>query len=120
MATQFFHQPSTDLVLVCKKCEHVVRPREVLRHLQSPNHRLPMRIAREIADVVQTSDRAHECDAWQPPTVVNTPIANLPVFSDGILCEKDLFCQFIARTANTIRQHWRDQHGWVAPTSTRG
>src|SRR3954466_8658842 len=117
---QFFYEPSTDPVFVCKTCEYVVRPREVLRHLQSGNHRLPIRIARQIADVIQTSDRAHECDAWQPPTVVNTPIANLPVFSDGILCEKDLFCQFIARTANTIRQHWRDQHGWVAPTSTRG
>ena len=61
-----------------------------------------MRPARQIAHVVQTSDRAHECDEWQPPTAVNDPIANLPVFSDGILCEKDLFCQFIARTVNTI------------------
>ena len=39
-----------------------------------------MRVARQIADVVQTSDRAHQYDLWQPPTVVNTPIANLPVF----------------------------------------
>lgn len=47
-----------------------------------------MRTARQIAHVVQTSDRAHECDEWQPPTAVNDPIPNLPVFSDGILCEK--------------------------------
>jgi hypothetical protein len=79
-----------------------------------------MRTARQIADVIQTSDRAHECDAWQPPTVVNTLIANLPVFSDGILCEKDPFCQFIARIVKTMRQHWRDQHAWVAPAHYGG
>ena len=55
---------------------------------QSPKNRLPMRTARQIAHVVQTSDRAHECDEWQPPTAVNDPIPNLPVFSDGVLCEK--------------------------------
>jgi hypothetical protein len=64
MASQFFHEASTDLVLVYKRYEHVVRPREVLRHLQSANHRLPMRVARQIAHVVQTSDRAHEYDEW--------------------------------------------------------
>jgi hypothetical protein len=120
MASQFFHQPSTDPVFVCKTCEYVIRPREVLRHLQSANHRLPMRTARQIAEVVQTSDRAHECDAWQPPTMVNTPIANLPVFSDGILCEKDPVCQFIARSIRTMRYHWRRCHGWVAPTNLGG
>jgi hypothetical protein len=46
--------------------------------------------------------------------VVNTPIANLPVFSDGILCEKDPFCQFIARSIGTLRYHWRKCHAWVA------
>ena len=120
MQNQLFHEPSTDPVFVCKTCEHVVRPREVLRHLQSANHRLPMRIARQIAHIVQTSDRAHECDEWQPPTVVDQPIPNLPVFSDGILCEKGPFCQFIARTVKTMRQHWRDHHGWVAPTNHGG
>ena len=88
---------------MCKTCEHAIRPREVLRHLQSANHRLPIRIARQITHVVQTSDRAHECDEWQPPTAVNDPIPNLPVFSDGILCEKDPFCQFIARSVGTLR-----------------
>jgi hypothetical protein len=70
-----------------------------------------MRVARQIAHVVQTSDQAHECDEWQPPSAVNNLIANLPVFSDGILCEKGPFCQFIARTLKTMRQHWRDHHG---------
>jgi hypothetical protein len=67
--------------------------------------------ARQIAKAIQTSERAQECDEWQAPTAVNDPIANLPVFSDGILCEKGQFCQFIARKASTIRKHWREQHG---------
>jgi hypothetical protein len=79
-----------------------------------------MRTARQIAEVVKTSDRAHECDAWQPPAMVNTPIANLPVFSDGILCEKDQFCQFIARSIGTMRYHWRNRHAWVAPVNHGG
>jgi hypothetical protein len=71
--------------------------------------------ARLIAKVIQTSDRAPKCDNWLPPTVVNNPIANLPVFPDGILYEKDLFCQFIARKAGTMRKHWREPHPSVAP-----
>ena len=106
---QFLHEPSIDPVFVCKTCEHVVRPKEVFRHFQSANHRIGKPKARQIAEAIRTldSDRAHECDTWQPPTVVNTPIANLPVFSDGILCEKDPICQFIARSITTMRYHWR-------------
>jgi hypothetical protein len=52
--------------------------------------------------------------------MVNTLIANLPVFLDGILYEKDPFCQFIARSITTMRYYWRQQHGWVAPTNFGG
>ena len=120
MASQLFHQPSTDPVLVCKRCNFAVRPREVFRHLQSSNHRFSKPRARQIAEAIQTSDYAQECDEWQPPPVVNNPIPNLPVFSDGISCEMGQFCQFIARTENTMRQHWRDQHNWVAPKNPGG
>ena len=120
MASQLFDQPSTDPVLVCKRCNFAVRPREVFRHLQSSNHRFSKPRARQIAEAIQTSDYAQECDEWQPPPVVNNPIPNLPVFSDGISCEMGQFCQFIARTENTMRQHWRDQHSWVAPKHPGG
>ncbi|KAJ5875768.1 uncharacterized protein N7529_001352 [Penicillium soppii] len=120
MEHQLFHQPSTTPVIVCKLCEHVIRPKEVFRHLQSANHRIPKPKARQIADAVQQWERAAECDEWQPPLVVNEPIPNLPVYSDGILCEQGLFCQFIARSTTTIRQHWRDHHSWVAPINRGG
>src|SRR4051812_1523475 len=120
MATQNFHQPSTTPVIVCKKCDLGVKPQFIITHLQGLNHRLTSATARSIHDTIQQWDYIEDYDAWQPPTVVNTPIANLPVFSDGILCEKDPFCQFIARTVKTMRQHWRDQHSWVAPTNRGG
>ncbi|KAJ5860055.1 uncharacterized protein N7529_007365 [Penicillium soppii] len=120
MEHQLFYQPSTTLVIVCKLCEYVIRPKEVFRHLQSANHRIKKPKARQIAEAVQSWDRTEECDEWQPPTVVNNPIPNLPVYSDGILCEKGQFCQYLARTVKTIQQHWRDQHGWIAPPNRGG
>jgi hypothetical protein len=120
MASQLFHQPSTDPVIVCKTCEYVIRLREVFRHLQSASHRIGKPKARQIAKAIQTSERAQECDEWQPPTVVNDPIPNLPVYSDGILCEKGQFCPFIARSVGTMRYHWRQSHGWSAPTNYSG
>jgi hypothetical protein len=76
--------------------------------------------ARQIAEAIQTSERAQECDEWQAPTAVLDPIPNLPVFLDGILCQKGQFCQFIARKASTIRKHWREKHAWVAPAYYSG
>ena len=120
MASQLFHQPLTNLVLVCKRCNFVVRLREVFRHLQSSNHHFSKPRARQIAEAIQTSDYAQKYDKWQPPPVVNNPIPNLPVFSDSILYEIGQFCQFIACTENTIRQYWRDQHNQVAPKNPGG
>ncbi|KAJ5861944.1 uncharacterized protein N7529_009254 [Penicillium soppii] len=120
MEHQLFHQPLTTPVIVCKLCEYGIRPKEVFRHLQSVNHRIPKPKACQIAEAVQKWDRTAECDEWQPPLVVNQPVPNLPVYSDGILCEQGPFCHFIARSIGTMRNHWRDQHSWVAPIHRGG
>ncbi|KAJ5863522.1 uncharacterized protein N7529_001349 [Penicillium soppii] len=120
MEHQLFHQPSTTPVIVCKLCEYGVRPKEVSRHLQSANHRMPKPKARQIAEAVQQWERTAECDEWQPLLVVNQPLPNLPVYSDGILCEQGPMCQFVARSISTMRVHWRDHHSWVAPTNRGG
>ena len=120
MASQLFHQPSTDPVIVCKRCDIGVRPQFIVTHLQGSYHRFTSATARSIYATIQEWDGIELCDEWQPPTVVNNPIPNLPVFSDGISCEMGQFCQFIARTENTMRQHWRDQHSWVAPKNPGG
>jgi hypothetical protein len=79
-----------------------------------------MPIARQISQAIQRWDRTEECDSWQTPIEVTDPIANLPVYSDGILCQQGPLCQFIARKTGTMRKHWREQHAWIAPINRGG
>ncbi|KAJ5742585.1 uncharacterized protein N7511_011337 [Penicillium nucicola] len=120
MEHQLFHQPSTDPVIVCQRCEHGIRPKQVVAHLQGTHHRLSLARARLVSETIQNWDRIEECEQWEPPSVISTPIPNLPIYSDGLLCTKIPLCSFIGRTVKTIRQHWRDHHSWTAPVNNVG
>ncbi|CRL31520.1 Transcription factor, fungi [Penicillium camemberti] len=84
------------------------------------NHERSFTYAGRIGDIIQRWDRTEQCNEWQAPTAVTSPIANLPIHLDYILCEKTQYYRFIARKARTIRKHWRDRHCWVAPVNRSG
>ena len=114
MADQLFTQPREVPVIVCKKCQHAVRPKEVIRHLQSTHHRLTRPTARQVFDAIQQWDGVQACDQWTVPARVSEPIPGLPRHTDGILCTRDPACGFVARSSATIRTHWRVEHRWSA------
>ena len=114
MADQFFTQSHEVPIIICKKCQFAVRPKEIIRHLQSTHHRLPLAIARQIDIEIQTWDRIEACTQWTVPTTVTEPIPGLLIYTDGILCNRILGCGFIARSIATMRTHWRTEHQWSA------
>ncbi|EYE93392.1 uncharacterized protein EURHEDRAFT_162999 [Aspergillus ruber CBS 135680] len=49
------------------------------------------------------------------PATVTKSIPGLPIYTDGIQCRRDPWCQFVARTAKTMDSHWRTAHQWSPP-----
>ncbi|GME39101.1 uncharacterized protein LTHEOB_12917, partial [Neofusicoccum parvum] len=59
------------------------------------------------------------------PAQVERPIAELPLFEDGLLCQKDPGnCRYICRDTKgdkmTMKKHWRVEHGWSVGGGSRG
>ncbi|GME31215.1 uncharacterized protein LTHEOB_12917, partial [Neofusicoccum parvum] len=49
----------------------------------------------------------------QVPARVQQPIAELPLFEDGLLCQREPgSCQYICRSKRIMKDHWREEHGW--------
>ncbi|KAA8651124.1 uncharacterized protein ATNIH1004_000002 [Aspergillus tanneri] len=68
---------------------------EVLRHLKNRAHQIPH------ADAVQISEKLDQA------------LVGIPVQPDGLLCRRDSpGCQYIGRTIENMRKHWRTTHGW--------
>jgi hypothetical protein len=43
-------------------------------------------------------------------------IPNLDEYPNGLLCQQDFtHCQFITRSINKMKHHWREHHGWKVP-----
>ena len=99
MATAYFyHQPEYRLV-ICRECRHAVWPDQVEGHLQGKHHRM----GRKQAELVSS-----EVGGWyglimfpselEVPAQVQQPITELPLFKDGLLCQKDPGnCRYICR-----------------------
>ncbi|GME40029.1 uncharacterized protein LTHEOB_12917 [Neofusicoccum parvum] len=44
---------------------------------------------------------------------VQQPVAELPLFKDGLLCRKDTgSCQYVCRNEKMMKEHWYTEHGW--------
>jgi hypothetical protein len=47
------------------------------------------------------------------PHHINQAFPGLPTHPDGLLCRRDYpGCQYIGRSLNSMRNHWRAAHGW--------
>lgn len=47
-------------------------------------------------------------------TIVSELILRLLIYIHGILCTRDPFCRLVARSASTVRKHWRHSYQWSA------
>ena len=124
---QYFERLAEYPVVVCKECRYAVWPIQIEGHLQKL-HKQRQKQAKAIANAIQ-----QWANLLQYPTELE-PINNgidaipqLPVYDDGMLCLLDTErCQYIARTLNSIKLHWRQRHfGWTVgkkrgrPSDTR-
>ncbi|KAJ5455493.1 uncharacterized protein N7458_003757 [Penicillium daleae] len=107
-AHHYFHHNTEYHLAICKRCEHAVKPPEIIRHLsQRKGHGVPMRVAQRVCNMIH--------DAWpdvvdEPsifPTHVKQPIPALAIHKGGIKCRS---CAYVCRTTESIRKHWRLEH----------
>lgn len=71
-------------------------------------HKVAERVAEAAREWAGLSEYASEV---QVPSQVVQPIAQLPVFADGKLCQLDLErCSKVFRSTETMKKHWREVH----------
>lgn len=112
-ADQLFIRLPEYQVIVCRKCQYAVRPTGIVEHLRRSHHQIPASHARHVQETVFT------WDGWVPdpqqlvfPTHVQRPIEGLATYTDGLLCTVNENCGYISRSERSMRQHWRNEHGW--------
>lgn len=117
MENQVFTRLREYQVVVCKRCEHAVRPAEILSHLKGPRHRIAYRTAIQIAHAVRQWDgvAANPDEEVTVPTRAQRPITGLKEPQSGWLCVRDpAQCRYISTSIKTMKNHWKQAHKWVA------
>lgn len=117
MENQIFIQPGVFPIIICKRCQIGIRPSQVSSHIQEAQHRSGLSTGRQLQDAIQQWDGVQECEYWEVPTIVQSPIPGLPVHHDGILCTREPDCGYLVRSIDVIKRHWREKHSWNAASS---
>ena len=125
MAAYFDHLQEY-LLAVCKECRYGVLPSHIARHL-TKGHKLLSKDAQLVAEEVESwGGLAQYASEVQVPDTAIRPISELPVFTDGQLCQLDPGrCRQVFRSVGSLRKHWQRVHGWSAgykkgrPSSTK-
>ncbi|KAE8155519.1 hypothetical protein BDV40DRAFT_306924, partial [Aspergillus tamarii] len=101
-------------IIICKVCQHGVWPSEIVCHITGRPHRKSYAEAVQIQIAIQQwEDIAQQAEEAEIPYGVDQALAGLPIYPDGLMCCRDYSrCQYIGRTIESMRQHWRQVHGW--------
>jgi hypothetical protein len=112
---QHFEHLAAYSIAVCKECRHGVLPSHIKSHLQHA-HKVKQKQAEDIAERVRSWPGLTEyASEIQVPSQVVAPISQLPVYSDGLLCQLDAAnCSKVLRSVKAIKNHWKDVHSWSA------
>jgi uncharacterized C2H2 Zn-finger protein len=106
--------------------QYAVWPDQIKGHLQEQH-----KVSRKQADFVGEQIRSWAGLLQYPsklkvPGGVPRPVAQLAVYTNGLLCQLDLGqCSRIFRSSKSLKKHWRIDHGWSAsgrqgqPSQTR-
>ena len=91
-------------VIVCRKCQHAVRPTGIVEHLRRSNHKISAPHARLVQEAVLTWDGwVEDPQQLRFPTYVQQPIEGLAIHTDGLLCTVNLDCGYVCRSERSIR-----------------
>jgi hypothetical protein len=112
-ACSYFEHLVEYQVAVCRECRHGVFPSHIESHLQRV-HKVEYKEAGRVADEVGGwAGLLHYASEVQMSSVVAEPVAQLPIYADGLLCrlEPDC-CSKVFRSAEAMKKHWREAHDW--------
>jgi hypothetical protein len=59
-ADELFLRATQFPLIICRRCEHAVRPKQVLYHLTHSQHRIPIAVARQIRQTIDDWDDIEE------------------------------------------------------------
>jgi hypothetical protein len=112
---QHFEHLAEYSIAICKECRHGVLPSHIKSHLQHA-HKVKQKQAKDIAErVCSWPGLVEYASEIQVPSQVIAPISQLPVYSDGLLCQLDVACCYkVLRSVKAIKNHWKDVHSWSA------
>lgn len=116
---EYFEHVAEYQIVVCKKCRHAVLPSHIRSHLQRV-HKVKLQQAEGIAKRVCAWPRVVEyASEIAVPERAILAIHELPVYTDGLLCQLDPNRRQILRSTGAIRNHWKQAHNWT-PRGTKG
>jgi uncharacterized C2H2 Zn-finger protein len=114
MENQFFIRLPIFPVVICRQCQHGVWPSSIASHLKGSAHQVQHQEAQQVQEAIQQWDGIqHDSSQLELPSVLDERIPQLPIYPDGLLCWREYpRCGFVARSMETMKQHWRKIHGW--------
>jgi hypothetical protein len=116
---EYFEHVAEYQIAVCKKCRHAVIPSHIRSHLRRV-HKAKLRQAEEIAEKVgDWPGVVKYASEIAVPEHAIPAIHELPVYTDGLLCQLDPNCRQILRSTTAIRNHWKQAHSWM-PAGAKG
>lgn len=111
-ADQLFIRATQFPIIICRRCEYAVRPKQLLYHLTHGPHRFSIVQAHHLAQTIHNWDSiAENPDELEYPTWIHQPIEGLPIYNDGLLCKRGQ-CGYVCRNLKTMKIHWRQEHRW--------
>ena len=112
---KYFQYLAEYQLAICNDCQYGVWPTQVEGHLQE-QHKIPYKEAQLVGECVRSWPGLIQYPGELVlPDQVITPIPQLPLYPDGLLCQiNPIRCRYIARSTESIRRHWREAHEWSA------
>jgi RecQ family ATP-dependent DNA helicase len=103
------------VVCISQSCQHAVWPNQIESHCRRAKHNMSASDAKVIADrYIDKVRYTQSSGPFQVPQSIEQAIPQLPLFTDGLLCEVDTDgCHYVCRKLESMLQHCRLKHGWT-------
>ncbi|KAG9375709.1 hypothetical protein A1F94_013658 [Pyrenophora tritici-repentis] len=111
---QYFEHVPEHSVAACRECRYAVWPDQIEGHLQK-QHKVSYKEAEAVGQQVRSwAGLVQYPSELEVPTGAPKPVRQLPVYTDGMLCQFDSSCcYYVARSKEAIRKR-KDHQGWSA------
>jgi uncharacterized C2H2 Zn-finger protein len=112
---RYFQHLAEYQLAICNECQYGVWPRQIEGHLHE-QHKIPYKEAQLVGESIRSWPGLiqYPGELVLPDQIISS-IPQLPLYPDGLLCQiKPARCQYVARSTESIRRHWREAHEWSA------